>query len=232
MAISFDTAAQIVASRIPRTKSGAHMNPELGRNARLHAHKDYFSVVLYSTEIVRIYKDHYAISMGRWETRTTADAIEAVTGARISMQTVPCRESNVRVNGYPYFPGIRVSPAGAVLPEDRRPDVFSRVTSEGAKEYTALFRWLRKVLEVRGAMGEFGNLPPTPPGRSHRIRLSLLVELHRLWQAGEEYIPPEAARELVEAAGSYRELAPVANAMRHDWHTSKGNCYIEEVPVC
>lgn len=220
MAISFQKAEALWNKRRGESK---HLRPELGSSkgarARLHKHDGYFTVKLYSTDVVEIHPEHYVLHTGGWETMLTAEVMWRVAGVRAYLQTVKCRESSFRIAGYPHFPGIRVSRIGIVFPEDRRKDVFTRPSKEGVQDYANLFRWLKRTLAVRWELGEFEDWDD-----AHTLTGRDLIDLNTLRLGGEKFPPHDLAIRLVRAAtGKFERVAQVQNDLRHRYHELNAN---------
>lgn len=223
MAISFEQAQRLWDTRRGDSKQ---LRPEVGPSSRLHKFDGYFTVRLYSTDVVEIHPDHYVLRTGSWATQTTMRVIRAVTAAWVYQHTVKNREGSTRVNGFPFFDGVRVDRRGNIIKEDIRPDRYTRVTTEGAAEYAKLFRWLRTMLRTREALGEFQSVAS---GGVRALSVSTLVELNKMRLAGCDFLPTEYAKLVMTAAGSTANLGLLQSYLRDEYHRLMGNTYIEEV---
>lgn len=168
----------------------------LGHNTDLYkGGEDYFYVKFHHNVIVTYYPDHKVIhACGYSESPTTQDRISRLTGVYMGNNSSLGFNERVRVNGWPYFDGMRIDNHGRVLEEDRRPDYETRPKKNVVQAYTNLFRRIEKLCLGRYELGEFRSTEPYNPTVSQREALPLI---ENLIAEGETFIPHSLMRALL-----------------------------------
>ena len=160
----------------------------LGHNTGLYkSGEDCFYVRFHHNVIVTYYPEYKVIhARGYSESPTTQDRISRLAGVYMSNNSSLGFNERVRVNGYPYFDGMRIDNYGRVLKEDQRPDFKTRPKKEVVQRYTNLFRRIEKLCTGRYGLGEFRSTEPYNPTVSQREALPLI---ETLIAEGETFIP-------------------------------------------
>lgn len=160
------------------TTVNRHGRLTLGHNTYLRRRDDgTFEATYHDNVIVRYHPDHKVIdACGYSRAPTTQARISALANVHMHSDSSLGFTQNIRVNGYPYFDGMRIDNHGYILPEDIRPDTKRVERKEVQLQYTRLFRWLDKVLLARYELGEFETAPAhtsTPINRGVNALLDL-----------------------------------------------------------
>lgn len=148
----------------------------LGCNTELWKYNNRYEVTFHGNAIVEYYPDHIAIFGGGYASSiTTQGRIRAFAGVRIGNDSRCGFEDTSRINGYPFFDGIRVDNFGRIFPEDIRPDRKQVVRHEVSLQYTRLWRELKKQIAARYGIGEFDNRT-MPTGYARQRAFEQLTE--------------------------------------------------------
>lgn len=160
----------------------------LGHNTDLYkGGEDCFYVKFHLNTIVTYYPDHKVIhARGYSESPTTQDRISRLAGVHMRNNSSLGFNERVRVNGWPYFDGMRIDNYGHVFEEDQRSDFITRPKKEVVQRYTNLFRKIEKLCIGRYELGEFRSTEPYNPTVSQREALPLI---ETLIAEGETFIP-------------------------------------------
>lgn len=127
-------------------------------NTNLYVVGDYFTLTFHGHDIVKYYDGYKVVdACGHSTSPTTQGRITSATGAYMGSNTSLGFEQSVRIDGYPFFDGIRVDDYGQVLEEDRRPD-FKHVNVKAVvNAYTTLFKRIEKLIYGRYELGEWAD---------------------------------------------------------------------------
>lgn len=203
----------------------------LANNTTLHKGNGCYTARHQSTDIVTFYPKVKVVNAGRWsESPTTQDRITRLTGARMSSDRSLGVHENIRINGWPFFNGIRIDNFGCVLPEDQRPDKKTVVVKEVSLRYTALWRRIHKALAARWEVGEFSHRDFNGQWSLNKCQGALL-EIERMFGAGEAYAPYELAMDLMFggpntiASGGLQDVLKHRRAHLRDWWLNCNNGY-------
>jgi len=129
---------------------------KLGEQTYLHKGDGHYYATFHDSAIVHYYPEYKTIHGCGWEgSPTTQGRIAALTGVSMHSNSRPGYKEPVRVNGYPYFDGMRIDNYGYVLDEDLRPDYKEVVKKEVVRQYAALFRKIEKMTRGRWELGEW-----------------------------------------------------------------------------
>ena len=168
----------------------------LAENTTLEYRKAYgddpghFAITFYRTVIALIYETHTALFAGGHDSPTTIGRINSFTRARIGVDSSRGYEQNLRINGLPFFDGIRVLPNGQVFPEDVRSDFYTRPKKQVVQDYIKFFNWIKKNLRLRYQLGEFKS-------GDWDGRTLDLAGLNQMRLRGEDFIPHDMATALL-----------------------------------
>lgn len=202
---------------------------KLGRNEKIFRSESAFlfeyhgnRIAEYTPEYTRLY------TRGRGSSPPTRIRLNDLTRARIHwLGCQDSRHAKLRVNGLPFFEGIRIMPAGSVHPEDVRPDVVTRKRPEVERAYTRLFRQIKSSLRTRWEIGEFDGLahymyPDYPT----------LCRVIALFAEGKTFIPHEWVPSLlaIRQGCSFDEVVNAArDALRDKYLRNNNGSYDEEI---
>lgn len=177
------------------------LDSTIKQGARLYRDGDKFVVALKGNPIVAIYPDHYELleAIAWLDTQSTQLTVNRIVHCLNFVRSKGYRQY-IRVNGYPFFPGIRLTTAGKVFPEDIRSDERRLPDPEVAKQYTITWRRISKQLYGRFMLGEFTD--PEVLGIWRRAPVSKLLAWFQEVKAGmdanpEYYISKEMAAPLL-----------------------------------
>jgi len=202
---------------------------KLGRNEEIisfgsgfvfefHGHR----IAKYTPEYTRLY------TCGWGSSPSTRVRLNDLTRARI--YRLGCRDprlTKLRVNGLPFFEGIRVMPDGSVHPEDVRPDVVTKKRPDVVQAYTRLFRQIKSSLRTRWEIGEFDGLahymyPDYPT----------LCRVIALFAEGKTFIPHVWVPSLlvIRQGRSFDETVNyVRDTLRNEYLRNNNGFYDEEI---
>ena len=168
----------------------------LGHNTDLYKDGDgCFYVMFHHREIVWYYPNHKVIdARGYSESPATQDRISRLAGVHMHSNSSLGYDERVRVNGYPYHPGMKIDNSGNVLEEDRRPDYKTRPKKAVVQAYTNLFRRIEELCIGRYELGEFMATEPYNPTIT---RCEALPLIENLIAEGETFIPFHLMRALL-----------------------------------
>lgn len=171
----------------------------LADNTLLRRGKDgeYFYVTFHGNRIVVYYPEVKVIDACGFEnTPTTQDRIQRLTGVQMHSNARLGYAQNVRVDGWPYFPGMRIDNFGNVLKEDQRSDFRTVPKKAVTLRYTTLWKRLYKVLLGRWEVGEFKQENYTRSWNENRAQQALL-ECEDVFRCDATFIPHEVAMDLL-----------------------------------
>lgn len=115
-----------------------------------------FEITYWRTQIARIYPSYTELSTGGYDASpTTIGRINSFTRANIYTDSSLGYKQNLRIDGVPFFDGVRVHPNGKVFSEDVRSDFYTRPKKAVVQSYVRLFNWIKKNLRLRFSLGEF-----------------------------------------------------------------------------
>lgn len=181
----------------------------------------HFIATFHGNAIVRYFPEFKRVDACGYEsTPTTQGRISRLANVYMSNNSRLGFEQTVRVNGWPYFDGIRIDNFGHVLEEDRKPDTKVVNVKAVVHQYTALFRKIEKVLAARWELGEFDTISNVIPAD----RYGQLDAIERLFAAGETFVPSPCARNFLapcySSAGSLRDrLKEIKEELRSTYYT-------------
>ena len=162
----------------------------LGRNTELHwnGYLACFVATFHNNAIVEYFPEFKRIyGCGHSTSPTTQGRISRLAGVHMTQNSRLGYDETTRVNGWPYFDGMRVDNYGHVLEEeDQKPDFKTRPKKEVVQRYTSLFRKIEKLCTGRYELGEFRSTGPYNPTVSQREALPLI---ETLIAEGETFIP-------------------------------------------
>ena len=176
----------------------------------------------YTPEYTRLY------TLGWGSSPSTRVRLNDLTRARIYW--LGCRDprhTKLRINGLPFFEGIRVMPNGSVHPEDVRPDVVTKKRPEVVQAYALLFRRIKSSLRTRWEIGEFDGI-------AHYMRpdYRTLCRVSALFAEGKTFIPHGWVESLlaIRQGCSFDENVNAArDALRNEYLRSNNGFYDEEI---
>ena len=206
---------------------------KLGGNTYLHKGDGHYYATFHDNTIVRYYPEYKTIHGCGWEdSPTTQMRIAALTGSSMHRNSRPGYKESVRVNGHPYFDGMRVDNYGYVLDEDKRPDYKEVVKKAVVQKYVTLFRKIEKMTRGRWEIGEWKE-------RAHAIRdagnlqFRALLRIERSIAAGETFL---GGGDLNELFGVYSALtdhkafiAALREGLRHQYYSANAGYETIEV---
>lgn len=178
-----------------RAKKGWHT---LAGNTTMefNQHHGRFEITFWRTVIAHIYPTYTAMFTGGHDTSpTTIGRLNSFTRARIYNDSSLGYKQTLRIDGVPFFDGIRVHPNGQVFPEDKRSDFFTRPKKDVVQSYVKFFNWIKKNLRLRFHLGEFKD-------KDWDRRTLDLAGLNQMRLAKEEFIPHQMALALLSPANS------------------------------
>lgn len=166
----------------------------LAYNTVLLRRPDCFEVQFHGYPIIRYYPDHKDIDAGGYaDSPTTQHRISKLTGVSMHNNAALGFHEKVRVNGWPYFNGMRIDNFGHVLDEDCRPDHKTRPKRELVLRYTALWKRIYKILVVRWELGEF----KVSLEELKSIPLTAAEGALLICEGAHDYIPTDVAINLI-----------------------------------
>ena len=202
---------------------------KLGRNDEIFRSESGFMyefhgnrIAEYTPEYTRLY------TCGRSDSPSTRVRLNDLTRARIRwLGSRDPRHTKLRVNGLPFFEGIRILPNGNVHPEDVRPDVVTKKRPEVVQAYTRLFRQIKNSLRTRWEIGEFNDerYDPYPD-------YSALCRVIALFAEGKTFIPHEwvPALLMIRRWWSFDENVDAAReGFRNEYLRNNNGFYDEEI---
>lgn len=149
---------------------------------------------------------------------------------RASIYRLGCRDprlTKLRINGLPFFEGIRILPNGNVHPEDVRPDVVTKKRPEVVQEYTRLFRQIKDSLRTRWELGEFEGIAHymSPDYRT-------LCRVIALFAEGKTFIPHgwvESLLAIRQGCSFDENINYVRETLRNEYLRNNNGLYDEEI---
>lgn len=209
-----------------RAKKGWHT---LAGNTTMEFNKHHgrFEITFWRTVIAHIYPTYTAMFTGGHDTSpTTIGRLNSFTRARIYNDSSLGYKQTLRIDGVPFFDGIRVHPNGQVFPEDKRSDFFTRPKKDVVQSYVKFFNWIKKHLKLRHHLGEFKN-------GDWDGRTLDLAGLNQLRLANDDFIPHQMALALLcnRIEGEFDDCINTARASyRHGFYTMFDGYETIEVP--
>lgn len=139
----------------------------VGHNTELWRYTDRYEITFHGNTIVTYYPEYRVISGGGYsESITTQGRIRAFTGINVGNNSRCGFNDTIRIDGYPFFSGIRVDNHGNIFPEDIRPDYKEVTVKEVVNQYTRLWKKIEAQIGIRYALGEFDT--PAMPFARHK----------------------------------------------------------------
>lgn len=215
-----------------------HGRIAVGYNTYLYRRSDRFVAEFHGHPIVTYHPGYKVIDACGYEnSRTTQERLYALTGARVYSNKALGFHQNIRVNGYPYFSGMRIDDFGHVFEEDRKPDTKTVPVHAVAMQYAKLWRNVYKHLLARWELGEF-QLAEAPSGKGYGLGMSsALVKIEQALQAeGVVFLPHDAVAELLygdttpEPPIQLKTLLDIRKAQLKSWWMHDRNGY-EDIEV-
>lgn len=212
-------------SAITRNKA----SKKLGRNDEVFNFGSEFVFEFYGHRIARYVPEHTRLyTCGYSESPSTVSRLNDLTRARIyQLGSRDPRHTKFRVNGLPFFEGIRILPDGSVHPEDVRPDVVTKKRPEVVQAYTRLFRQIKSSLRTRWEIGEF-------EGIAHYMRpdYRTLCQVIALFAEGKTFIPHAWVPVLLPIRSGYsfdETVNYTRELLRRDYLRNNNGFYDEEI---
>lgn len=171
-----------------------------------------FEVTYWRTQIAHIYPSYTAMFTGGHDSSpTTIGRLNSFTRASIYTDSSLGYQQNLRIDGVPFFDGIRVHPNGRVFDEDRHSDFFTRPKKDVVQSYVKLFNWIKKHLRLRFHLGEFEH--DDWDGRTLD-----LAGLNQMRLGKDEFVPHQMVKALFMArpTGEFEECISVAREHYRD----------------
>ena len=143
----------------------------------------YYSVRLFSTDIVDIYPDHQVLHAGGWHTmRTCKEMNEWSTlgwGATLVKGSIRINAPYAPRGSLPFHNGMRIDNSGRVFMEDRLPDEIEKTKPEVVREWKKLTMPLTRNVRSRCAIGEFNDVIGEQKvyGRRDREAIAVLEDM-------------------------------------------------------
>lgn len=198
-------------------RSKRHEYITLGYNTRLfrdEAKGTFYATFRYHT-IVTYYPDYKVIdACGFSGSPTTQGRISALANVRIYSDASLGFNERVRVNGNPYFAGMRIDNFGAVFEEDRRPDFKTRAKRDVTLRYATLWKRLHRVLLGRWEIGEFKREDYARSWSEDRSQQALLG-CEEVFRLGNTFIPHEVAMDLLWGGTTTAPSADLHATLKH-----------------
>jgi hypothetical protein len=193
-----------------------HGRVKLGNETYLHQGGDRYYVTFHGNTIVRYYPEYKTIHGCGWEgSPTTQMRISALTNVPMRSDSSKGYKEPVRVDGYPYFPGMRIDNYGCVFDEDKRPDYKEVVKKEIVQQYVKLFRKLSKLTLARWELGEWKGRATHSSGTT-RHNFNQLLMLEEQINAGETFLDSGALFGLFNSFGAVKHHDDMMKALRDD----------------
>lgn len=159
---------------------------KLGEKTYLYKDDGHYYATFHGNIIVRYYPEYKTIHGCGWEgSPTTQMRIAALAGVSMHSNSRLGYKETVRVNGYPYFDGMRIDNYGHVLAEDQRPDYKEVVKKAVVQKYAALFRKIEKMTRGRWELGEWNGRARCGIGSFH---FRMLLRIERAIAAGDTFL--------------------------------------------
>lgn len=202
---------------------------KLGRNDEILRRDGEFVFEFHGHGIARYTPEYTRLYTCGWcSAQSTVTRLNDLTWARIyRLGSRDLRHTKLRINGLPFFEGIRVLPNGSVHPEDVRPDVVTKKRPEVVQAYTRLFRQIKHSLRTRWEIGEFAGIAHStfPDYRT-------LCRVIALFAEGKAFIPHECVKSLlaIRQGRSFDENVNAArDALRNEYLRNNTGFYDEEI---
>lgn len=212
-------------SAITRSKG----SKKFGRNDEISTLGNEFVYEFYGKRIARYTSEYTRLYTCGYDSSTsTVIRLNDLTYASIyRLGSRNPLHTKLRVNGLPFFEGIRVLPNGEVHPEDVRPDVVTKKRPEVVKAYTRLFRQIKNSLRTRWELGEFDA-----PDHYTRPDYNTLYRVIALFAEGKTFIPHEWAAPLlaIRPGCSFDDVIDEAcERFRNEYLRNNNGFYDEEI---
>ena len=202
---------------------------KLGRNNEVFNFGGEFVFEYYGRRIARYTPEYTRLYTCGWgSSPSTRVRLNDLTRARIyRLGSRDPRHTKLRVNGLPFFEGIRVMPNGSVHPEDVRPDMVTKKRPEVVQAYTRLFRQIKNSLRTRWDLGEFDGIAHymCPDYRT-------LCRVITLFAEGKTFIPHEWVPSLLAIRHGWsldESVTYVRNTFRNEYLRKNNGFYDEEI---
>lgn len=202
---------------------------KLGLNEEIFRSESAFLFEYHGNRIAEYTPEHTRLYTCGWSSApSTVIRLNDLTRARIyRLGSRDPRHTKLRINGLPFFEGIRVMPNGSVHPEDVRPDMVTKKRPEVVQAYTRLFRQIKSSLRTRWELGEFEGLT-----RYMRPDYAMLCQVIALFAEGKTFIPHEWVPSLlaIRQGCSFDEVVNAArDALRNEYLRNNNGLYDEEI---
>ncbi len=215
-------------SAITRSKG----SKKFGRNDEISTLGNEFVYEFYGHRIARYTPEYTRLyTCGHASSTSTVIRLNDLTYASIyRFGSRNPLHTKLRINGLPFFEGIRVMPDGSVHPEDVRQDVVTSKRHEVVKAYTRLFRQIKDSLRTRWEIGEFDEvyaLDYLPP-----YDYMALERVVALFAEGKSFIHHEWVLPLlaIHQVGSFDEVInAVRERFRNEYLRNNNGFYDEEI---
>lgn len=161
---------------------------KLGNETYLYRGRDCFVAKFHDNTIVRYLPEHKTIhACGFDNSPTTQGRIGVLAGVRMSSNSKLGYEQSVRVNGFPYFDGMRIDNYGNIFEEDKLPDFKEVPKKEVVRQYVALFSKIKKLTLARWEVGEWNDRSAISYGTTLHT-FQQLLKLEEEVNAGETHL--------------------------------------------
>ena len=202
---------------------------KLGCNDKILRRDGEFVFEFHGHGIARYTPEHTRLYTHGWgSSQSTRVRLNNLTRAGIyRLGCLDPRHTKLRVNGLPFFEGIRILPNGNIHPEDVRPDVVTKKRPEVVKAYMRLFRQIKNSLRTRQEIGEFNDAAHYRYPDYHTLRRVIA-----LYAEGKTFIPHEWVPSLlaIRQGCSFDENVNAArDALRNEYLRNNSGFYDEEV---
>lgn len=205
---------------------------KLGEQTYLHKGDGCYYATFHSNTIVRYYPEYKTIHGCGWEgSPTTQMRIAALAGVSMHSNSSLGYEEPVRVNGHPYFDGMRIDNYGYVLAEDQRPDYKEVVKKAVVQKYVALFRKIEKRTRGRWELGEWNGRVCV--GVIGHLHFRMLLRIERSIAAGDTFLDADDLNGLfggVPSTANHKEcIAALREELRHQYYCANNGFETIEV---
>ena len=186
-----------------------------------------YEVKLYSTTVVTIYPDHQRITNGGWVSQVTCKIIKQFSclSGHIGGYSKCGFEDTFRINGLPFFDGIRIDNTGEVFRQDRRSDWKREIRKEAVTAWKALHMPLTKALRGRFDLGEFDEVRYIGSGVYNK-GLQILTDMDRQFPAHEDVVGIIALTPRGHRPRGYRAVSTVRTPMER-WVLALGELRLD-----
>lgn len=197
---------------------------KLGDNTELHYSEydgGFFYATFHNNTIVKYFPEYKTIHGYGYEgSPTTQDRIKALAGCHMHSNAALGYEQGVRVNGFPFFDGMRITNEGHVFPEDQKADYKTVTKKEVTQAYTNLFHKLERVTIGRWELGEWPDGMPLPEGSP----FAALMLIEEQFAKGDMFVPHDVFAIAIRPAAALHKandlravLKCIKEKYRHDY---------------